>query len=178
MSRILTRALLIACLVGAASVLADDDNDTPPVPLQTDDAASVEEVEGAVGEPGRLQEGVEYYNGAEEIPAVPPQANLFYNFYATPGMPAAMYPAPYPTPANIGHVYYTYQPFLPHEFLYPHARTYYTYHGNYHGYQHLHGGSTINRTSVRWQTGHGMRPWHPLRLHKPPCVPGIPVRAH
>lgn len=177
MSRFITRALLIACLVGSAPVFADDDNDTPPVPLQTDEATGVEEEELAE-EPGRLQEGVDYYDGAEEVHPGQAPANLFYNFYATPGMPAAMYPAPFPTPANIGHTYYTYQPFMPHEFLYPHARTYYTYHGNYHGYHHLHGGSTINRTSVRWQVGHGMRPFYPVRLHHRPCVPGIPVQAH
>jgi hypothetical protein len=177
MSRFITRALLIACLAGSATVFADDDNDTPPVPLQSDEATGVEEEEVAE-EPGRLREGVDYYNGAEEVHPGQAQANLFYNFYATPGMPAAMYPAPFPTPANIGHTYYTYQPFMPHEFLYPHARTYYTYHGNYHGYHHLHGGSTINRTSVRWQVGHGMRPFYPVRLHNRPCVPGIPVQAH
>jgi len=178
MSRILTRTLLIACLAASAPLSADDD--TPPMPLQTDeatgdDAAAVEEGADAGEEPGRLDESVEYYDGAEEVRPAPPQANLFYNFYATPGMPAAMYPAPHPTPANIGHVYYTYQPFLPHEFLYPHGRTYYTFHGNYHGYGHLHGGSTINRTFVRWQRGHAQGSSYPLRPHGRPCMPLIPA---
>lgn len=172
MSQIVTRALLIACLAASAPLLADDD---APMPLQTDEATgdrNVDQGADAGEEPGRLNEGVEYYQGAGEAVPVPPPANLFYNFYATPGVPAAMYPAPHPTPANIGHVYYTYQPFLPHEFLYPHARTYYTFKGNYHGYGHLHGGSTINRTFVRWQRGFAPASWYP---HGSPCMPLIPA---
>lgn len=174
MTRILTRVLMIACLAGSAPLLADD-TDAPPVPLQSDDAiATADEAEDAGQEPGRLNEGVEYYDGAETVARPQPRTDLFYNYYATPGMPAAMYPAPHPTPANIGHVWYTYQPFLPHEFLYPHARTYYTYQGNYHGYGHLHGGSTYNRTFVRWQRGPSAHGWYPLRLRRPPSMPMIP----
>ena len=60
-----------------------------------------------------------------------PQNDLFYNYYTGPaaghlvGHPAAMYPSPRPTPAYVGHTYITYQPLLPHEFLYrPHAKLY------------------------------------------------------
>jgi hypothetical protein len=52
---------------------------------------------------------------------------LFYNFYAPNycgGVPAELYIAPRPVPPLVGHTYYTYQPFMPHEFMYPHQRTY------------------------------------------------------
>jgi len=55
--------------------------------------------------------------------------DLFYNYYAAPagcsGVGAALYPAPRPTPVLVGHTYVTYQPLMPHEFLYQHRRTYY-----------------------------------------------------
>jgi hypothetical protein len=53
--------------------------------------------------------------------------DLFYNFYVPNncgGVPAQLYIAPRPVPALVGHTYYTYQPFMPHEFTYPHHRTY------------------------------------------------------
>jgi hypothetical protein len=56
--------------------------------------------------------------------------DLFYNFYMPNncgGVPAQLYIAPRPVPPLVGHTYYTYQPFLPHEFTYPHYRTYRRY---------------------------------------------------
>lgn len=53
--------------------------------------------------------------------------DLFYNFYAPNncgGAPASLYLSPRPVPELVGHTYYTYQPFMPHELLYPHHRTY------------------------------------------------------
>ena len=70
--------------------------------------------------------------------------DLFYNFYAPPncgGMAGAMYPAPLPVPEHVGHVYYTYQPLMPHEFLYRHHRSYHRYYND---------GRGLTRTSVRW----------------------------
>jgi hypothetical protein len=70
--------------------------------------------------------------------------DLFYNFYAMPscgGVPAELYPAPYPTPPLVGHTYYTYQPLMPHEMLYRHTRVYRQYY-NY--------GRGMNRTTVHW----------------------------
>jgi hypothetical protein len=71
--------------------------------------------------------------------------DLFYNFYAPPncgGMAAGMYPAPLSSiPPHVGHVYYTYQPLMPHEFLYKHHRTYHRYYND---------GRGLTRTSVRW----------------------------
>ena len=70
--------------------------------------------------------------------------DLFYNFYVPPaGAPsvgAELYPCPRPTPPLVGHTYITYQPLMPHEFLYHHHRTY--------NYYHSDGGKT--RTTVWW----------------------------
>jgi hypothetical protein len=70
--------------------------------------------------------------------------DLFYNYYVPPcncGDPgAALYLSPVPTPPYVGHTYITYQPLMPHEFLYPHSRTYVT----------KHVGSPATRTRVRW----------------------------
>jgi len=77
-------------------------------------------------------------------------SDLFYNFYhpATCGnVPAQMYPAPVLTPPLVGHTYSTYQPLMPHEFLYQHHRTY------HHYYNHQ---TALNRTAVMWG-GHPIR---------------------
>ncbi len=53
--------------------------------------------------------------------------DLFYNYYTAPGyggMSAELYLCPRPTPPLVGHTYITYQPLMPHEFLYKHSRTY------------------------------------------------------
>ncbi|MGB6106655.1 MAG: hypothetical protein WBF86_02355 [Mycobacterium sp.] len=69
--------------------------------------------------------------------------DLFYNFYAGPagGIPAQMYISPKPTPRWVGHTYITYQPFMPHEFMYRHSRIYHR--------DHLRGGTT--RTRIRYR---------------------------
>jgi len=71
--------------------------------------------------------------------------DLFYNYYVPPGpyggVGARMYVCPLPTPPLVGHTYYTYQPLMPHEFLYRHTRTYIRRHPN--------GG--VTRTMVTWQ---------------------------
>jgi hypothetical protein len=75
------------------------------------------------------------------------QKDLFYNYYAQPGpyngAAAQMYISPRPTPAHVGHTYVTYQPFMPHEYLYKHDRAYYTYNP----------GAGWRRTNVRYGTG-------------------------
>lgn len=75
------------------------------------------------------------------------QKDLFYNYYAQPGpyngAAAGMYPAPLPVPPHVGHTYVTYQPFMPHEYLYKHHRSYYTYNR----------GAGWTRTNVRYGTG-------------------------
>ena len=56
--------------------------------------------------------------------------DLFYNYYVPPVGPgsvgAELYPCPRPTPPLVGHTYITYQPLMPHEFLYKHHRHYTT----------------------------------------------------
>jgi hypothetical protein len=72
------------------------------------------------------------------------QPELFYNYYVPDtcgGVPAAMYLAPQPVPAWVGHTYYTYQPVLPHELLYQHHRTYYRYYDQ---------GRGLTRTHISW----------------------------
>ena len=70
--------------------------------------------------------------------------DLFYNFYAAPscnGVGAYLYVSPLPIPAHVGHTYITYQPLMPHEFLYPHHRTYHRYYDE---------GRGLTRTSVHY----------------------------
>ena len=70
--------------------------------------------------------------------------DLFYNYYVGPypcGTVAAMYVSPLPVPANVGHTYTTYQPLMPHEFLYRHHRRYHRYYNE---------GRGLTRTSVIW----------------------------
>ena len=70
---------------------------------------------------------------------------LFYNFYAMPrcgGMPAQLYVSPMPVPQHVGLTYITYQPLMPHHFLYRHSRSYHRYYNN---------GRGMTRTSVRYR---------------------------
>jgi len=56
--------------------------------------------------------------------------DLFANYYVGPcpsGAAAQMYVSPLPVPANVGHTYTTYQPLMPHEYLYRHTRSHYAY---------------------------------------------------
>lgn len=70
---------------------------------------------------------------------------LFSNYYVAPGpyggVGPQLYVAPVPTPASVGHTHVTYQPLMPHEFLYRHHRSYYRYNQ----------GSGWTRTMVSWQ---------------------------
>ncbi len=71
--------------------------------------------------------------------------DLFYNYWAPAncgGVAAAMYVSPRPVPAHVGHTYITYQPLLPHEFMYHHSRSYHRYYDN---------GAGLTRTSVRYR---------------------------
>lgn len=93
-------------------------------------------------------------------------SQLFHNMFTTgPGtQTAAMYPAPHPTPRVAGHVFYTYQPFAPHQMMYEHNRTYYTPYGGPGGFyqdpcangrcgQPIGDGQAYNVTTVVWQNG-------------------------
>jgi hypothetical protein len=74
------------------------------------------------------------------------QPDLFYNYYAWPsctGWGAELYVSPLPVPAHVGHTYITYQPLMPHEFMYHHHRTYHRYYN---------GGQGLTRASVRYSS--------------------------
>jgi hypothetical protein len=79
------------------------------------------------------------------------QPDLFYNYYAWPsctGLGAELYVSPRPVPPWVGHTYITYQPLMPHEFMYSHHRTYHRYYN---------GGQGLNRTHVSYW--HSWLPW-------------------
>jgi len=90
--------------------------------------------------------------------------DLFYNYYVPPAgcnsVAASIYPCPRPVPPVVGHTYVTYQPLMPHEFLYPHARVYRR--------QHAEGGAT--RTSVRYG-----REWFSMPSIPRPPAPIFPL---
>ena len=71
---------------------------------------------------------------------------LFYNYYhganAGARVGTSMYPSPHPTPPITGQTYYTYQPFLPHEHMYMHNRSYYRMYNFNQG---------LNRTHISYQ---------------------------
>ncbi len=74
------------------------------------------------------------------------QPDLFYNYY-TQGYAnranAQLYISPNPVPPHVGHTYYTYQPFYPHEYLYGHKNRFHNYYDN---------GRGMNRTRAVYST--------------------------
>jgi hypothetical protein len=88
--------------------------------------------------------------------------DLFYNYYVGPGCScggcspggggaaggtaAAMYPSPLPVPPHVGWTYTTYQPFMPHEYMYHHKMTHYAWNP----------GAGWSRAKVRYGT-YGLR---------------------
>ncbi|MEM6692173.1 MAG: hypothetical protein AAF664_22280 [Planctomycetota bacterium] len=96
--------------------------------------------------------------------------NYLFSQYTTQGAAstatAAMYPAPHAVPRNVGASWYTYQPLMPHEMMYPHSRNYFNYYNDssYYG-----GCGSLNITSVRWQnscSGLAPLPFSNQRLQK------------
>ncbi len=91
------------------------------------------------------------------------QPDLFYNFYTQGGANSAnaqMYVAPVPVPPHVGHTFYTYQPFYPHEMLYKHKDRFHNYYD---------GGRGMNRTRVSYsyppvKTAVSNFYWNVLRL--------------
>jgi hypothetical protein len=83
---------------------------------------------------------INFAAGRESAPG-----DLFYNFYVPPvgdqSVGAELYPCPRPVPPRVGWTYITYQPLMPHEFLYHHHRTY--------TYYHSEAGRTV--TTVSWR---------------------------
>lgn len=102
----------------------------------------------AVGESydgGEMVQGGEYGGGGVQNREYG-QPDLFYNYYTQGGANSAnaqMYVAPVPVPPNVGNTYLTYQPFYPHEMLYPHKDKFHNYYDN---------GRGLNRTKVNYST--------------------------
>lgn len=88
--------------------------------------------------------------------------DLFYNYY-TQGFAnranAQMYLSPVPVPPNVGHTFYTYQPFYPHHMMYPHVDKFHRYYD---------GGRGMNRTRASyWTSAHAKAKnvyWNYFRL--------------
>ena len=62
--------------------------------------------------------------------------DLFFNYYTQGNCnqaKAQMYLSPVPVPPNVGHTFYTYQPFYPHEMLYWHKDRFHHYYDNGRG---------------------------------------------
>jgi hypothetical protein len=99
----------------------------------------------AVGSIGDLARGG--YAGDIDSGCVPRTygyPDLFYNYYTQGNCNATnaqMYIAPVPVPPNVGHTFYTYQPFMPHEMLYWHKDSYHNYYD---------GGRGMNHTKVHY----------------------------
>ncbi len=90
------------------------------------------------------------------------QPNLFQNQYTqgqANGVNAQMYLSPVPVPPHVGHTYYTYQPFMPHEMLYRHTDRFHNYYDN---------GRGMNRTKVHYSRSVGQAAtnfyWNVLRI--------------
>jgi hypothetical protein len=64
------------------------------------------------------------------------QPDLFYNYYTQGNANrtnAQMYLSPLPIPPNVGHTFYTYQPFYPHHMMYWHKDRFHRYYDNGRG---------------------------------------------
>jgi hypothetical protein len=146
MTRHLTRTLLVAaavlglcCSISSGQQSDSDDETTAPqtlTPEVFEESGSLPTVEGVSVNCGPTV-------GSCCTPWEYGNPDLFYNFYVPNncGVPAQLYIAPRPVPALVGHTYYTYQPLLPHEFTYPHHRTYRNWYDDGRGF---------NRTKVVW----------------------------
>lgn len=91
------------------------------------------------------------------------QPDLFYNYF-TQGYSnqanAQMYLSPMPIPPNVGHTFYTYQPFYPHHMMYAHKDRFHRYYDN---------GRGMNRTRALYyyppvKTAISNFYWNKLRL--------------
>ena len=131
-------AALAACVTLAATATADEPV-TEVNPLEGVPATQVEEQVPAVAATdsyvGDVAPGIQRGYG---------QPDLFYDFYtqgAANRANAQMYLSPMPIPPNVGHTYYTYQPFYPHHMLYPHQNRF---------HRHYDCGRGMNRTKASY----------------------------
>lgn len=178
MTRILLRSIAVAAIAGGQILLASGvvAQDLQPVPAISDAAEyEADQTPSLAEEDSEVIDGTTYpyyapHYGVDAMQPRPPI--LFQQYYAQPGYPAGMYPAPIPTPPIVGHVYYTNEAMMPHEFLYSHSRVYYNNYGNYHSYGAAQGYPSYNKTRVVWNRG-TIVPFSYSMFH-PPRVPPMP----
>lgn len=117
----------------SAQVVSDEVVGTPAgqdaAVAETDTVVAGPVARGAIAAGG-------YFQGVPFAGRAYGQPDLFYNYY-TQGysnrVNAQMYLAPQPVPPHVGHTFYTYQPFMPHEMLYKHVDRYHNYYDNGRG---------------------------------------------
>ncbi len=103
--------------------------------------------------------------GFAQVGAYTTGHDLFGNYYthgSANQATAGMYVAPVPVPPNVGHTYYTYQPFYPHEMTYRHTDRFHNYYDNTRG---------LNRTRVHYYSPPvrtaGSYLWKAIQLPRP-----------
>jgi len=119
---------LTVSTVLATTAKADDLPETPAAEAPVADAAANNYV-------GDVYPGIQRGYG---------NPDLFYNYYtqgAVNRVNAQMYLSPLPVPPNVGHTFYTYQPFYPHHMLYPHTDRF---------HRHYDCGRGMNRTKASY----------------------------
>ena len=97
------------------------------------------------GGSGRLHYMIHGGEEGRNIPKQYAQPDLFYNYYSNGRnqVNAEMYLSPTPVPPFVGNTWYTYQPFMPHNYLYQHTDRYHNH------YDH---GRGTNRTKATYRT--------------------------
>jgi hypothetical protein len=133
---------LAATLAGASSLRADELAVAADVSPHVDGAVVDPAAPDAACADGSCAGGGALGHPLVCIPRDYLNPHLFYSFYVggnCGSIPAGMYPSPMPTPPLVGHTYFTYQPLLPHEYMYAHYRVY------HHHYNHNRG---LSRTRV------------------------------
>lgn len=145
-------------MLGATALMAQDDEVKPVEPNINPDAIKQDAAAKANGSSGHLCQGGKcgtcFPRPGERTP------DLFYNYYLPAGcgeVGADLYMSPFEVPPHVGSTSITYQPLMPHEFLYPHHRTYYQYYD---------GGRGLNRTSVKYSLAPFQRVGHALHTFR------------
>lgn len=132
MKKTLMQLSLVAIIAVSCwqSSSAQEDLATPPNPIAQPQISSP--ITSAPSNAPRIQMPRPAYTAADTPLPMNGRPEIFNNYYLQAGMDgtaASMYPAPYHVPANVGRSFYTYEPLLPHEYMYRHDRVYYTPHG-------------------------------------------------
>lgn len=145
MTRVRSRMLTLLGLVLAGSGMVAAARGQEPAMVHGGDAPAVL----PQYEDGAYLEGYPQHHGG-----------IAQQYYSNSGVSpevARLYPAPHPVPAYVGQTYYTYQPLMPHEYLYAHRRVYLTPYGDadsfYGGGPCGVGGAGLNKTTVVWSAG-------------------------